>query len=254
MRFKDKVVIVTGGASGIGEETAIQLAKEGASIAIFDVNGALFETIVPALCGLGAKAMAWEVDITDPARIKQAVKEVHEKFGKIDVLINCAGVLQDNLLESLKEQEWDFVIDVNLKGAYLMSQAVQPYMVEQTAGKIILISSQAALGAIGRVNYSAAKAGIQGMIRSMAMELGPKGITVNGVAPGFIDTQMSIVSAESAKKRGIADFEKTKEDFIRRNPIRRTGKPADIANAILFFASDQAGYVTGQTLYVTGAP
>ena len=254
MNFKDKVVIVTGGANGIGKETAIQLTKGGATVAIFDVNRALFKTVLHELLSLGAGAMAWEVDITNPVSVKQAVKEVHEKFGKIDVLINCAGVLQDNLLECLEEKEWDYVIDVNLKGAYLMSQAVQSYMVEQAAGKIVLISSQAALGAIGRVNYSAAKAGIQGMIRSLAMELGPKGITVNGVAPGFIDTQMSVVSAESAKKRGIADFEKTKQDFIRRNPIRRTGKPADIAHAILFFASEQASYVTGQTLYVTGAP
>jgi 3-oxoacyl-[acyl-carrier protein] reductase len=186
--------------------------------------------------------------------VQQAVKEVHEMFGKIDILINCAGVLQDNLLANMEEQEWDYVIDVNLKGAYIVTQAVQPYMVMQGDGKIILISSQAALGAVGRVNYSSAKAGIQGMTRSLAMELGPKGITVNGVAPGFIDTEMSVVSAESARKRGIADFEKAKQDFIRHNPIRRTGKPADIAYAILFFASDQASYVTGQTLYVTGAP
>ncbi|MCP1146688.1 SDR family NAD(P)-dependent oxidoreductase [Lysinibacillus endophyticus] len=254
MGFYEKVAIITGGARGIGAETAIQLAKDGANIAIFDIQDELFEGILSKLRNLGVTAQAWKVDITQKENIQQAVQEVYDTFGKIDILINSAGVLKDNLLPNLEEDEWDFVLDVNLKGAYLVTQAVHPYMVKQGSGRIIFISSQAALGAKGRVNYSAAKAGIQGMTRTLAIELGPKGITVNAVAPGFVDTEMSLVSAASASKRGISNFEKVKEQLVQSNPIRRTGTPEDIAHAILFFASDKAGYINGQVLYVTGAP
>ncbi|MEK3937088.1 SDR family NAD(P)-dependent oxidoreductase [Sporosarcina sp. FSL W7-1349] len=252
MRFQDKVAIVTGGSRGIGATTAQLLAKEGAKIAIFDVQDT--SSIVADLQETGTEVIAETVDLTKAAQVKEAVSKTYAHFGQIDILINCAGVLQDNLIDQMTEQEWDVVIDVNLKGSYLICQAAAPYMSAEGTGKIVLISSQAALGAVGRVNYAAAKAGVQGITRSLSMELGPKGINVNAIAPGFIDTEMSLVSANSAAKRGIADFQKAKEAFIQHNPIRRTGKPEDVAYAILFLASEQASYITGQTLYVTGAP
>ncbi|MFJ8063211.1 SDR family NAD(P)-dependent oxidoreductase [Psychrobacillus sp. NPDC096426] len=252
MRFQDKVAILTGGSGGIGATTAQMLAKEGAKIAIFDVHDSA--SIISSLQEADVDAIAEIVDITNATQVQEAVARVHAHFGRIDILINCAGVLKDNLIHQMTENDWDFVVDVNLKGSYLMCQAVQPYMVEAGAGNIVLISSQAAIGAVGRVNYSAAKAGVQGITRTLSMELGPKGIHVNAIAPGFIDTEMSLVSAKFAPNRGIADFQKAKEAFVQSNPIRRTGKPEDVAYAILFLASEQASYITGQVLYVTGAP
>ena len=171
-------------------------------------------------------------------------------------VVFCLKIVKksNNLLANMTEEEWDFVIDVNLKGSYLVAQAIEPYMAQQDSGKIVFISSQAALGAKGRVNYAASKAGVQGITRTLALELGPSGINVNAVAPGFIDTEMSVVSEQSASKRGIDNFQKVKQAFIQNNPIRRTGKPEDIAYTILFLASEQADYITGQTIYVTGAP
>lgn len=254
MRFKDQVVVVTGGARGIGAETATLFAQEGAHVVLFDVQeGTLAET-AEQLRSYGQQVNTFVVDVTNQFQVRQAFYTIYEQFQRIDVLVNCAGVLQDNLLPNLKEEEWDFVIDVNLKGSYLLAQGVQRYMEKQGHGRIVFISSQAALGAKGRSNYAASKAGVLGLTRSLAIELGPQNITVNAVAPGFIDTEMSVVSAQAAQKRGIEDFEKVKQGFIATNPIRRTGKPSDIANAIVFFALEQSSYVTGQTLYVTGAP
>ena len=254
MRFKDQVVVVTGGARGIGAETATLFAQEGAHVVLFDVQeGTLAET-AEQLRSYGQQVNTFVVDVTNQFQVRQAFHTIYEQFQRIDVLVNCAGVLQDNLLPNLKEEEWDFVIDVNLKGSYLLAQGVQRYMEKQGHGRIVFISSQAALGAKGRSNYAASKAGVLGLTRSLAIELGPQNITVNAVAPGFIDTEMSVVSAQAAQKRGIEDFEKVKQSFIATNPIRRTGKPSDIANAIVFFALEQSSYVTGQTLYVTGAP
>lgn len=254
MRFKDQVVVVTGGARGIGAETATLFAQEGAHVVLFDVQeGTLAET-AEQLRSYGQQVNTFVVDVTNQFQVRQAFYTIYEQFQRIDVLVNCAGVLQDNLLPNMKEEEWDFVIDVNLKGSYLLAQGVQRYMEKQGHGRIVFISSQAALGAKGRSNYAASKAGVLGLTRSLAIELGPQNITVNAVAPGFIDTEMSVVSAQAAQKRGIEDFEKVKQGFIATNPIRRTGKPSDIANAIVFFALEQSSYVTGQTLYVTGAP
>jgi len=254
MRFENQVAIVTGGARGIGIETAIQLVKEGAHIALFDMREDLLAQAADQLRSYGQQVLTFVGDITNRFHVRQAINSVYEQFQRIDILVNCAGVLQDNLLENLTEEDWDFVVDVNLKGSFLVAQGVQPYMKKQGYGRIVFISSQASLGAKGRANYAASKAGVNGLTRSLALELGPHNITVNAVAPGFIDTDMSVISATSAKQRGIEDFEKVKQNFIATNPIRRTGQVADIAHAILYFASQQAGYVTGQTLYVTGAP
>lgn len=253
MRFLQKVAIVTGGAQGIGAQTALMLAQEGAHVMLFDVDAEMLEQTAQKLLLYGQQVRAFQVDVTNQFEVRQAFHEIYEEFQQIDIVINSAGVLQDNLLANMAEEEWDFVIDVNLKGSFLLAQAAQQYMVHR-GGKLVFLSSQAALGAKGRVNYAAAKAGIQGLTRSLAIELGPHYINVNAVAPGFIDTRMSEVSAVAATKRGIDNFEQVKRDMIAKNPIRRTGTPVDIANAVLFLASDQASYVTGQTLYVTGAP
>ncbi|WP_079524266.1 SDR family NAD(P)-dependent oxidoreductase [Solibacillus isronensis] len=254
MRFQQKVVLITGGANGIGAKTASLLAQEGAQLVLLDWNETKLEETAGQLRNADVEVLTFKVDITNKTLVNEAVSKAIAHFKKIDILINCVGILQDNLLPNLKEEEWDAVIDINLKGAFLITQAVAPYMVEQNSGKVVLISSQAALGAKGRVNYAAAKAGIQGMIRTLAIELGPNNINVNGVAPGFIDTEMSAVSESLAKNRGIEDFQKMKQAMISQNPIRRTGKPEDIAYTILFLSSDEASYITGQTIYVTGAP
>lgn len=254
MRFNNKVVVVTGSASGIGAQTAAFLAAEGAQLVLLDWHEEKLQETAENLRSTGNEVLTFKVDITNKSLVQGAVKQAVTHFKKVDILINCVGILQDNLLVQMAEEEWDSVIDVNLKGAYLITQAVAPYMINQQYGKIVLISSQAALGAKGRVNYAAAKAGIQGMVRTLAMELGPQGINVNGVAPGFIDTEMSLVSERLASKRGIEDFQKMKQALINQNPIRRTGKPEDIAHTILFLSSDAASYITGQTIYVTGAP
>lgn len=254
MRFQQKVALITGGANGIGAKTASLLAQEGAKLVLLDWNKTKLEETAEQLRSTDVEVLTFKVDITNKMLVNEAVSKAIAHFKKIDILINCVGILQDNLLPNLKEEEWDAVININLKGAFLITQAVAPYMVKQNSGKVVLISSQAALGAKGRVNYAAAKAGIQGMVRTLAIELGPDNINVNGVAPGFIDTEMSAVSESLAKNRGIEDFQKMKQTMISQNPIRRTGKPEDIAYTILFLSSDEASYITGQTIYVTGAP
>ena len=254
MRFEQKVAIITGGARGIGAVTAEFLAKEGAHIVLLDVKEQQLAATAAALQHQGAKVLYEVVDITSSEQIERAMRKVEQDYQKVDILVNCAGILQDNLLTNMTEAEWDQVLAVNLKGSYLLAQHVTPMMIKQQSGKIVFISSQAARGAKGRVNYAASKAGVQGITRTLALELGHEGIHVNAVAPGFIDTELSEISAHSAVKRGIDDFQQFKESFIAKNPIQRTGKPEDIAHAILFLASSEADYITGQTLYVTGAP
>lgn len=254
MRLKNKVVVIAGGAQGIGAKTAEFAAEQGATVVLLDRSvDQLMQTVDALRKQFSVPIISFVVDILNADQRKAAIAEVIDTMTRIDILINCVGVLQDNLLVNMTEQEWDFVIDINLKGTYLLAQEVAPFMLEQQQGKMIFISSQAAFGAKGRVNYAASKAGIQGITRSLALELGPSGINVNAVAPGFIDTALSEVSAKSAAKRGIEDFEAMKTNLIATNPIRRTGKPEDIAHAILFLASHEADYITGQTLVVTGA-
>lgn len=254
-RFQDKVAIVTGGARGIGETTALRFASEGAHVAIFDVNeqGAQ-ETAAKIREKTGSKAKAYRVDVSSRQEVEASVWDVVETFGRIDILVNNAGILRDNLLGAMTDDDWDQVLDINLKGAFLCSQAVEPHMKKQQSGRIVMLSSQAAVGRAGRLNYAASKAGIQGLTKSLAMELGPFNITVNAVAPGFIDTEMSKASIASAKQRGIDDFEAYKQQLINNNPIRRVGTTEDVSNVIAFLSSDEAGYVTGQVIYVAGRP
>ncbi|RNF39719.1 SDR family NAD(P)-dependent oxidoreductase [Planococcus salinus] len=254
MKFDGQVVIVTGGARGIGAVTAMKFAELGAKIAIFDLDAQGSEETAEKIRRKNTECLVCNVNITNREEVRRCVDQVFEEYGKIDVLVNNAGVLKDNLSSQLTEEDWDFVLDVNLKGSFLCTQAVQPYMEQQGYGKIVMTSSQAATGALGRVNYAAAKAGVQGMTKTFALELGPKGINVNAVAPGFIETEMSKVSAGFAKQRGIDNFDDYKKAMIQRIPLRRVGQPEDVSNVILFLASKEAGYVTGQVIYVAGAP
>ncbi|MFE4706348.1 SDR family NAD(P)-dependent oxidoreductase [Peribacillus simplex] len=249
--FKGKVAIVTGGARGIGEATVKQLLSEGSKVAVFDLFP---EGMERRFNDFEENILEVTVDIRSLRHVEEAVEIVLEKFKKIDILINNAGILMDHLIEEMTEEEWDTVIDVNMKGSFNCCKAIIPHMKSQDYGKIVMISSLAALGTKGRVNYAAAKAGIQGMTRSLALELGPFGIYVNAVAPGYIETEMSKVSEANASKRGIGDFSQFKKAMIEKNPIRKVGKPEDVANVIGFLASDKADYVTGQIIYVSGSP
>ncbi|MEK4922651.1 SDR family NAD(P)-dependent oxidoreductase [Cytobacillus sp. FSL R5-0569] len=245
--FRGKVAIITGGAGGIGEATVKKLLSEEAKVVVFDLQQGKWQ-------GYQDDIEEIKVDIRNRREVEEAVKSVYKKFNRIDILINCAGILKDHLIDDMLDHEWDTVIDVNLKGSFNCCRAVTPYMKRQQQGKIILISSVAALGTQGRVNYAAAKAGIQGLTKSLAIELGPHGIHVNAVAPGYIETQMSKVSEADAHKRGIDNFNQMKRAILNRNPIRRIGQPEDVANVIEFLATEKSDYVTGQIIYVSGAP
>lgn len=240
-----RVALVTGGARGIGAATARRLATEGAKVALVDLDAAAARAtaaaISPDAVGLGA-------DVTDADAVERAVARVVEELGSLHVLVNNAGVTRDNLLFKLTESDWDTVMAVHLKGAFNVSKAAQAHFVPQRYGRIVNLSSVSALGNRGQANYSAAKMGLQGFTRTLAIELGPFGITVNAVAPGFVVTEMTDATAT---RLGITP-EQLQAASAESTPVRRVGQPADIANAIAFFAGDAAGFVTGQTLYVDG--
>ncbi|MBM7631139.1 SDR family NAD(P)-dependent oxidoreductase [Geomicrobium sediminis] len=247
-RFDTRVAVVTGASQGIGAKTAEMYALEGASVALFDVNVEKAEEVVKQIEEQGGTAMAVRCDVSNKEEVQDAMKQVAERYGRIDILVNNAGVTRDSLLFKLEEEDFDLVMDTHLKGAYLCSKAAQAYMVKQKYGKIVMLSSRSALGNRGQTNYSAAKAGLQGMARTLGIELGPFGINVNAVAPGFIETDMTKAISE---KTGIP-YEDVKQGAIDQNNIKRVGTPEDVANTILFLSSDQAGYVTGQVIYVAG--
>jgi 3-oxoacyl-[acyl-carrier protein] reductase len=245
-RYADRVVVVTGGARGIGAATAQRFAEEGASIAVLDLD----ESSAAATAeGLGApRAVGLACDVADGDSVATAVDAVVEQLGKIDVLVNNAGVTRDNLLFKMTDDDWDTVMNVHLRGAFLMTRAVQQHMVAAKYGKILNLSSVSALGNRGQANYSAAKMGLQGFTRTLALELGPFGINANAVAPGFIVTEMTDATA----RRVGAEPEDYRKAAAERNPVRRVGYPEDIAAAAAFLCSDEASYITGQTLYVDG--
>ncbi|MCG0278619.1 MAG: 3-oxoacyl-ACP reductase FabG [Thermanaeromonas sp.] len=242
MRLKDKVTIITGGAKGIGKETALLFAREGAKVVICDFDEEAGQKTLEELRATGAAALFFKVDVTDRASVQAMVEATKKEFGRIDILINNAGITSDALLTKMTEEQWDKVIAVNLKGVFNCTQAVVPVMLEQGSGVILNASSVVGVyGNIGQTNYAATKAGVIGMTKSWAKELGRKGIRVNAVAPGFILTDMT---AKVPQK--ILDMMKEK------TPLGRLGLPQDVAAAYLFLASDEASYINGQVLGVDG--
>jgi 3-oxoacyl-[acyl-carrier protein] reductase len=245
-RFDGRVAVVTGSARGIGAATAKRFAEEGAAVAVLDLDQEAAEKSASELGASSALGVACNVG--DAASVEAAVGTVVERLGKIDILVNNAGVTRDNLLFKMSEDDWDAVMNVHLRGSFLMSREVQKHMVAAKYGKIVNLSSVSALGNRGQANYSAAKMGLQGFTRTLAIELGPLGINVNAIAPGFIVTEMTDATA---RRVGVEpeDFRKAAAE---RNPVRRVGYPEDIAAAVAFLCSDEASYITGQTLYVDG--
>jgi 3-oxoacyl-[acyl-carrier protein] reductase len=250
-RSAGRVAMVTGGARGIGEATADRLAEDGAAIAICDLDPALAEAAAARIEQRhGVRAIGLRADVTLAADVERAVAQIADHFGSLDILVNNAGITRDNLIHKMTEDDWDAVAAVHLKGAFLCSRAAQREMVKRNWGRIVNLSSVSALGNRGQTNYSAAKAGLQGMARTLAIELGRYGITVNAVAPGFIDTEMT---RQTAIRLG-RDPEEWKEERAREIPVRRAGVPRDIANVIAFLCSDDASFVSGQVIYVAGGP
>ena len=245
MRFKDRVALVTGGARGIGAATARMLAAEGAKVAVSDLDEAPAREVADPI---GALAVACDVSVR--AEVDAMVELTVKELGGLDILVTCAGIIRDNLLFKMTDEEWDAVIDTHLKGTFLCARAAQKYMVEKKYGKMVFLSSTSALGNRGQANYSAAKAGLQGMARTLAIELGPFNVNVNTVAPGFVETRMTRATAE---RMGM-DFETFKLGAASQIPLRRIGQPEDIANVIAFLCSDESGFVSGQTIYARGGP
>lgn len=249
-RFDGRVAFVTGGSRGIGKGIVQLFAEEGAKVAFIDLNEEALAETTNELREKGYEVYSKVANVTDSEQVEQAFKEVNDTFGSIDILVNNAGVIRDNLLFKMTDSDWQTVMDVHLKGSFNAARAAQKYMVEQKYGRIINISSTSALGNRGQANYAAAKAGLQGFTKTLAIELGRYGITANSVAPGFIETEMT---KETAARIGIS-FEDLIKHSVAGIPVGRSGKPEDIANAVAFFADEKSSFVNGQVIYVAGGP
>ncbi|MFG2090026.1 MULTISPECIES: 3-oxoacyl-ACP reductase FabG [unclassified Spirillospora] len=245
-----RVAIVTGAARGIGAATAVRLAREGFAVAVCDLDEAACAGTVAQIEKDGGKALAVGVDVADSAQVTAAVARVAAELGPPVVLINNAGVTRDNLLFKMTDDDWDTVMSVHLRGSFLMSRAAQEHMTKAGWGRIVNLSSVSALGNRGQVNYSAAKAGLQGFTKTLAIELGRFGVTANAIAPGFIATEMT---AATAARVGVG-FEDFKAAAAKEIPVRRVGVPEDIAGTVAFLVSDDASFVSGQVIYVAGGP
>ncbi|TMF35354.1 MAG: SDR family oxidoreductase [Chloroflexi bacterium] len=245
MRFDDRVVLITGGGRGIGAASAQRFASEGARVVVSDMDLAPAEEVANPLKGLAVAC-----DVTNREQVEDMVARAVRELGRLDVLVCCAGIIRDNLLFKMSDDDWDAVIDTHLKGTFLCARAAQKPMVEQKSGKMVFLSSTSALGNRGQTNYSAAKAGLQGMARTLAIELGPFNINVNAVAPGFVETRMTRATAD---RMGV-DFEAFKLGAASQIPLRRVGQPDEIASVIAFLCSDESSFVSGQTIYVRGGP
>ena len=243
MDFSGKTAVVTGGSRGIGRAVCLELAKGGANVVLcYAGNESAASETVSACEALGAKALAVKCDVSDGAQVKNLMDEAVKAFGRIDILVNNAGITRDGLLMMMKEEDFDAVISSNLRGTFLCMKAVSRLMMKQRCGRIVNLSSVVGLrGNAGQVNYAASKAGVIGMTKSLAKELASRGVTVNAVAPGFIDTDMTAAMTEAAKTATLAAI-----------PMQRLGKSEDVAKAVAFLASDGAAYITGQVLAVDG--
>jgi 3-oxoacyl-[acyl-carrier protein] reductase len=245
-----RVAIVTGAARGIGAATAKRLASEGHAVAVLDLDEGSCAGTVEAITAEGGRALAVGVDVAKADEVEAAVRRVADELGAPTILVNNAGVIRDNLIFKMTEDDWDTVMSVHLKGSFLMTRAVQAHMTAEKYGRIVNLSSSSAQGNRGQANYSAAKAGLQGFTKTLAIELGRFNVTANAVAPGFIQTDMTRATAE---RIGVPF-----EDFIAHSasqiPVQRVGQPEDIAATIAFLASEEAGFVSGQVIYVAGGP
>lgn len=250
MRFKDRVAVITGGGRGIGAATARRLAEDGAAVVIADLDAGPAAEVAAEIEKGGGRARAVACNVTQRASVEALFNSAVEQFAQVDILVACAGIIRDNLVHKMTDDDWDGVIDTHLKGTFLCAQAAQAVMTPRNYGKMVFLSSISALGNRGQVNYSTAKAGLQGMARTLSLELGRFNINVNTVAPGFVDTRMTMQTAE---RMGV-DYDSFKTAVASQTPLQRVGTPEDIAAVIAFLCSDDAGYVSGQTLYVRGGP
>ncbi|MFD1813245.1 3-oxoacyl-ACP reductase FabG [Rhodococcus gannanensis] len=250
MTQERRTAIVTGGARGIGAAVAKKLAADGYAVAVVDLDESACVATVDAIEAAGGSALAVGANVADEASVADAVERVATELGAPTVLINNAGITRDNLLFKMSVEDWDSVMSVHLRGSFLMTRAVQKYMVDAKFGRIVNLSSVSALGNRGQANYSAAKAGMQGFTKTLAIELGRYGVTANAIAPGFIETEMT---AATAARVGV-DFEDMKKAAAAEIPVGRVGQPEDIANTASFLASEGAGFVSGQVVYVAGGP
>jgi 3-oxoacyl-[acyl-carrier protein] reductase len=244
-RFTGMTALVTGGGRGIGAATAARLAGEGADVVVADFDLAAAEETAAAIGGRAAHC-----DVTSRSDVEAAVAAAVEPTGRLDVLVTCAGIIRDNLVHKMSDDDWESVIDTHLRGTFLAAQAAQRHMVEQQGGSMVLISSTSALGNRGQANYAAAKAGIQGLAKTLSLELGRYGITVNCVAPGFIATAMT---EQTAARLGVS-FDEFQDAVAAQTALRRVGQPDDVAGVIAFLCSADAAYVSGQVIYVRGGP
>jgi 3-oxoacyl-[acyl-carrier protein] reductase len=244
-RFDGKTAVVTGGAKGIGAATARRLAAEGATVVVADFDEPGAQRTAAEIGGLAIRC-----DVTKLDEVEAAVDAAVAHGGSVDILVTCAGIIRDNLLFKMSDDDWDAVIDTHLKGTFYAVRAAQKLMVERQGGKMVLISSTSALGNRGQTNYATAKAGLQGMTKTLAIELGPFGVNVNCVAPGFIETDMT---RQTAERMGVP-FEQFIEAVSQQVPLKRAGQPEDVAGTIAFLCSDDASYVSGQVVYVAGGP
>jgi 3-oxoacyl-[acyl-carrier protein] reductase len=247
---RSKVAIVTGAARGIGAATAIRLAADGNAVAVVDLDASSCSATAEKIVAEGGRAIAVGADVGDGQAVESAVQRIASELGPPVILINNAGVTKDNLLYKMSDADWDAVMNVHLRGSFLMTRAVQAHMTQARWGRMVNMSSVSALGNRGQANYSAAKAGLQGLTKTLAIELGRFGVTVNAIAPGFIATEMTRATAE----RVGVPWEEFKQRAAASIPVGRVGEPADIAAAVSFLAGEESGFISGQVIYVAGGP
>ena len=239
--LKDKTAVVTGAARGIGKRAAVSLAEAGANVALIDVVEEVHAS-AKEIAGMGVKAAGYTADVTDTAQVKDTLDTIQKEFGSVDILVNNAGITRDNLLVRMKDEEWDQVLAINLRGAFVCLRAAAKPMMRQRSGRIVNIASVVGVvGNAGQCNYSASKAGLIGLTKSAARELASRGVTVNAIAPGYIRTAMTDALSEEARESVLGTI-----------PLKSLGEPEDVANAIVFLASDDARYITGHVLHVDG--